>query len=99
MIKQIGLPLRGRPILLITRMITDRIGLHSILLPLLILVVPSCDSNIRFVYFRAKGARARVHFPATYFFYFVARFAQTPSLFFVNIMKEKDIITQKRPVT
>ena len=35
-IKQIGLPLRGRPILLITRMITDRIGLHSVLLPLLI---------------------------------------------------------------
>ena len=35
-IKQIGLPLRGRPILLITRMITDRIGLHSALLPLLI---------------------------------------------------------------
>ena len=34
--KQIGLPLRGRPILLITRMITDRIGLHSVLLPLLI---------------------------------------------------------------
>ena len=29
-IKQIG-----RPILLITRMITDRIGLHSVLLPLL----------------------------------------------------------------
>ena len=28
-IKQIGLPLRGRPILLITRMITNRIGLHS----------------------------------------------------------------------
>ena len=36
MIKQIGLPLRGRPILLITRMIADRIGLHSVLLPLLI---------------------------------------------------------------
>ena len=35
-IKQIGLPLRGRPILLITRMITDWIGLHSVLLPLLI---------------------------------------------------------------
>ena len=35
-IKQIGLPLPGRPILLITRMITDRIGLHSVLLPLLI---------------------------------------------------------------
>ena len=38
MIKQIGLPLRGRPILLITRMITDRIGLHSVLLPLLIVI-------------------------------------------------------------
>ena len=37
-IKQIGLPLRGRPILLITRMITDRIGLHSVLLPLLIML-------------------------------------------------------------
>ena len=33
---EIGLPLRGRPILLITRMITDRIGLRSVLLPLLI---------------------------------------------------------------
>ena len=30
-------PLRGRPILLITRMVTDRIGLHSVLLPLLII--------------------------------------------------------------
>ena len=39
MIKQIGLPLRGRPILLITSMITDRIGLHSVLLPLPIIVV------------------------------------------------------------
>ena len=39
MIKQIGLPLRGRPILLITLMITDRIGLHSVLLPLLNLIV------------------------------------------------------------
>ena len=38
-IKQVGLPLRGRPILLITRMITDWIGLHSVLLPLLILVI------------------------------------------------------------
>ena len=35
MIKQIGLPLCGRPILLLTRMITDRIGLYSVLLPLL----------------------------------------------------------------
>ena len=33
-IKQIGLPLRGRPILLITSMITGRIGLHSVPLPL-----------------------------------------------------------------
>ena len=33
---QIGLPLRGRQILLITRMITDRTGLHSVLLPLFI---------------------------------------------------------------
>ena len=33
-IKKVGLPLRGRPILLITRMITDQIGLHSVLLPL-----------------------------------------------------------------
>ena len=32
--QQIG---RGRPILLITRLITDRIGLHSVLLPIFIL--------------------------------------------------------------
>ena len=38
-IKQIGLPLRGCLILLITRMITDRIGLHSVLLPLLIIII------------------------------------------------------------
>ena len=36
-IRQIGLPLRGRPILLITRLIIYRIGLHSVLLPLLII--------------------------------------------------------------
>ena len=35
-IKQIRLPLSGRLILLITCMITHRIGLHSVLLPLLI---------------------------------------------------------------
>ena len=34
MIKQIGLPLLRRPIVLITGMITDRIGLHSVLLSL-----------------------------------------------------------------
>ena len=39
MIKQTGLLLRGRPILLITRMITDQIGLHSVLLPLLLLLL------------------------------------------------------------
>ena len=36
MIKQIRLPLRGRPILLITRLLTDRIGPHSVMLLLLI---------------------------------------------------------------
>ena len=39
-IKQIGPPLRGRPIRLTTRMITDRIGLHSVLL--LVLNVLEC---------------------------------------------------------
>ena len=34
MIKQISLPLSNHPILLITRMITDQIGLRSVLLPL-----------------------------------------------------------------
>ena len=38
-IKQIGLPLCGRPILLITRMITDGTGIHSVLLPLLIIII------------------------------------------------------------
>ena len=44
-IKQIGLPLRGRPILLITRTITDRIGLHSVLLPLLIITQRGISEN------------------------------------------------------
>ena len=39
MIKQIGLELHGRPILLITHTITDRIGLHAVLLPLLITII------------------------------------------------------------
>ena len=39
MIKQIGLPLRGRLILLIACMITDRIGPHSFLLPLRLAVL------------------------------------------------------------
>ena len=48
-IKQIGLPLRGRSILLISRMITDRIGLHSVLqlLPLLIIIV---DTGLKEIY-------------------------------------------------
>ena len=50
-------------------------------------------SNIRFVQFCAEGERTRVHFPAIYFLYCVARFSQTPSLFYQNIMKEK---TSKR---
>ena len=49
MIKQIGLPLRGRPILLNTRMITDRIRLHSVLLPLLI-TLRSSKYNLRHDY-------------------------------------------------
>ena len=55
----------------------------SISFTIFILVVPFFDLNIRFVYFRAKDARARVYFPATYFLYFIARIARTPSLFFV----------------
>ena len=51
MIKQIGLPLRGRPILLITRMITDRIGLHSVLLPLLIWLLFSDKMSVTFCIF------------------------------------------------
>ena len=56
-IKQIGLPLRGRPILLITRMITDRIGLHSVLLPLLINIIiisSSGSSSISFIIILSK---------------------------------------------
>ena len=52
-IKQIGLPLRGRQILLITRMITNRIGLHSVQLPLqiglhsVLLQLPICISGMK----------------------------------------------------
>ena len=46
-IKQIGLPLRGHPILLITRTIIDRIDLHSVLL-------------ITTMYHSGGSARARV---------------------------------------
>ena len=33
----------------------------------------------------------RVYFPATYFLYFIARIARTPSLYFVNITKDKPL--------
>ena len=46
MIKRIGLPLHGHPILLITHMITDRIGLHSVLLPLLIVMLSKPNSQM-----------------------------------------------------
>ena len=45
-IKQIGLPLRGRPILLINRMITNRIGLHSVLLSLLRVLYEGTSSQL-----------------------------------------------------
>ena len=53
--------------------------------------MPSFDSNIRFVYFCAKGVRARVYFLATYFLYFIARISRAPFLFFVNITKRKNV--------
>ena len=49
----------------------------------------SSDANIRFVRIRAKGANVRVYFPATYFLYFIAQIARTPSLFFVHITEDK----------
>ena len=54
MIKQIGVPLGGRPILLIARMITERIGLDSVLLPL------SAEDTSKFFILkpRAKGLLA-----------------------------------------
>ena len=42
----------------------------SIEFTIFILVVPTIDSNIRFVYFRAKGASAGIYLPARYFFVF-----------------------------
>ena len=38
-IKQIGLPLRGQPILLITSIITDRIGLPSVLITIIYIFI------------------------------------------------------------
>ena len=51
------------PILLITRMITDRIGLHSVLLPLLIIRL-SKTSVIKTVGAESKtDGKASLHFP------------------------------------
>ena len=61
----------------------------SIEFAIFVVVAPSFDSNIRFVYFRPKGARARVYFPALFFLYFIAWIALTPSLFLVNMEKDK----------
>ena len=58
MIKQIGLPFRGPPILLITRMITDPIGLHSVLLPLLI----TRTITVLFSTVFMTGARLKLNF-------------------------------------
>ena len=43
--KQIGLPLSGRPILFITRMITDIIELHSVLLVVFSVTPYKIDQN------------------------------------------------------
>ena len=62
MIKQIGLPLRGRPILLITRMITDRIGLHSVRLPLLIIIIIALVSSDKKHFVKVMNGSLTVHF-------------------------------------
>ena len=62
-IKQIELPLHGRPILLTTRMITDWIGLHTVLLPLCIKII---SSSTLFCYckFSIKPPRGLIFFQA-----------------------------------
>ena len=51
--------------------------------------MPSVESNILFVFFHFNGAHSGVFFPITYYLYFIARITRTPSLFFVNITKDK----------
>ena len=46
--QQIRLPLRGRSILFITLMIVDIIGLHSVLIPISILVANFTEVDSRF---------------------------------------------------
>ena len=50
----------------------------------------SFDSNIRLVYFRTKGTRVRVYFPATYFFVFCSPNLNCSNSFlvFVNVVKD-----------
>ena len=45
-IKQIGLPLRGHPIFIITGMITDRTGHHSV--PITIIDIHECQYIIHY---------------------------------------------------
>ena len=71
-IKQIGLPLRGRPILLITRMITDRIGLHSVLLTLRIgrheVLLPIIITLTKFVIYKALFLNQNTKNSKSFFF-------------------------------
>ena len=65
---------RGHPILLITRMITDRIGLHSVILPLstiattttIIITTTTTSINTKikfsFLYFGSLSFRERIQF-------------------------------------
>ena len=93
-IKQIGLPLRGRPILLITRMITDRIELHSVLLPLLIIIIIIIVTIIIIFRLRKRVFFNRclaVWYPfcfsgqAVYLFTAIKRFSRSSSFFILFI--------------
>ena len=77
MIKQIGLPLRGLLILLMTRMITDQIGLHSVLLPLLI----SINSKLDMYSFRYTYMYHCIVFVVMYSFFVGIKGNQVVSLF------------------
>ena len=61
--------------------------------------MPSFDSNIRFVYFRAEGVREYI-FPPYIFLYFVAdRITPTSSLFFCEYQGSWTLSTQKHSAT
>ena len=57
--------------------------------------MPFFNSNIRFVYFLAKGARTRIYFPATYFLYFIPRIARTAFLVFLWISRKINPLNAK----